>query len=119
MGRSKKRKAGDTADKQVQNVFELEEDTRAERELHNRKRYEGTDKYEYEMPEDFEDEEINSDEAFNAEDRKKYAHLLASTAGDEGDSVRICERQSRQQELVKEQQQQQQQQQQKQQKQQH
>jgi len=32
--------------------------------------------YEYELPEDFEDEEIEEDEAFNSEDERMYGHLF-------------------------------------------
>lgn len=36
------------------------------------------DNYEYELPEDFEDEEIDEDEAFNSEDERMYGHLFGS-----------------------------------------
>lgn len=49
-------------------VFEAEVE---EGDFTDTRRYHGTDVYEYEMPEDFEDEEIDSDEAFNADDRAK------------------------------------------------
>jgi U3 small nucleolar RNA-associated protein 14 len=42
----------------------------------NRARYGRMDNYEYEMPENFEDEEIESDEAFNAQDEAMFAHVL-------------------------------------------
>lgn len=32
--------------------------------------------YEYELPDDFEDEEIEEDEAFNSEDERMYGHLF-------------------------------------------
>lgn len=35
------------------------------------------DNYEYELPEDFEDEEIDEDEAFNSEDEQLYGHLFS------------------------------------------
>ncbi len=86
MGRSKshtkKRKAtaaakggASSAPRQLNNVFEVDDGSNV---AVDKRRYEGTatDVYEYEMPEDFEDEEINSDEAFNAEDRVKFAHLF-------------------------------------------
>eukprot|EP00873_Tetraselmis_striata_P003871 jgi/Tetstr1/424135/TSEL_014744.t1 len=36
-------------------------------------RYDPVDNYEYELPSDFEDEEINEDEAFNEEDKRLYS----------------------------------------------
>lgn len=36
------------------------------------------DKFEYELPSDFEDEEIDEDEAFNSEDERMYGHLFPS-----------------------------------------
>jgi U3 small nucleolar RNA-associated protein 14 len=70
MGKSKKRKSN-------LDVFEADQgDPKAVKDLTNKKRYEGTDVYEYEMPEEFEDEEIESDEAFNAADRVRYAHIF-------------------------------------------
>ena len=43
------------------------------------------DNYEYELPSDFEDEEIDEDEAFNSEDERKYGHLFAKRKrGDRG-----------------------------------
>jgi U3 small nucleolar RNA-associated protein 14 len=32
--------------------------------------------YEYELPDDFEDEEIDEDEAFNSEDERLYGHIF-------------------------------------------
>lgn len=40
-------------------------------------RLQDVDTYEYELPEDFEDEEIDEDEAFNSEDEKLYGHLFS------------------------------------------
>ncbi|KAI8110648.1 hypothetical protein M9435_002322 [Picochlorum sp. BPE23] len=40
-------------------------------------RYDDVDNYEYELPEDFEDEEIDEDEAFNSEDEQLYGHLFS------------------------------------------
>lgn len=36
--------------------------------------------YEYELPSDFEDEEIDDDEAFNSEDERMYGHLFKKDA---------------------------------------
>ena len=42
------------------------------------------DNYEYELPEDFEDEEIDEDAAFNEEDKKLYAeHFAPDDSGDD------------------------------------
>ena len=48
------------------------------------------DNYEYELPKNFEDEEIEEDEAFNSEDERRYGHLFgkrggASDSEEEGD----------------------------------
>ena len=37
--------------------------------------------YEYELPSDFEDEEVEEDEAFNSEDERKFGHLFARKSG--------------------------------------
>lgn len=37
--------------------------------------------YEYELPEDFEDEEIDEDEAFNSEDERMYGYLFNDGGG--------------------------------------
>ena len=34
------------------------------------------DNYEYELPSDFEDEEVDEDAAFNSEDERRYGHLF-------------------------------------------
>ena len=39
------------------------------------KRFDGVDSYEYELPEDFEDEEIDEDMAFTEEDYKRFGHI--------------------------------------------
>ena len=42
------------------------------------------DNYEYELPEDFEDEEIDEEAAFNEEDKKLYAeHFAPDDSGDD------------------------------------
>ena len=44
------------------------------------------DNYEYELPSDFEDEEIDDEEAFNSEDERMYGHLFKNKqGGDESD----------------------------------
>ncbi len=40
------------------------------------------DNYEYELPSDFEDEEIDEDEAFNSEDERKYGAWFERDASD-------------------------------------
>lgn len=42
------------------------------------------DSYEYELPANFEDEEIDEDEAFNSEDERMYGHLFQDRGGDGG-----------------------------------
>lgn len=39
------------------------------------------DNYEYELPSDFEDEEIDDEEAFNSEDERMYGHLFKDKNG--------------------------------------
>jgi U3 small nucleolar RNA-associated protein 14 len=39
------------------------------------------DNYEYELPSDFEDEEIDDEEAFNSEDERMYGHLFKKDKG--------------------------------------
>ncbi len=69
MSRSKKgRTSTDPAD-----VFRHEEEDAG---FDNRARYGRMDNYEYEMPAKFDDEEIESDEAFNADDEARYAHIF-------------------------------------------
>lgn len=43
------------------------------------------DNFQYELPEDFEDEEIEEEEAFTEEDKKLFAHMFKSEAGEEDD----------------------------------
>jgi U3 small nucleolar RNA-associated protein 14 len=40
--------------------------------------------YEYELPSDFEDEEIDDEEAFNSEDERMYGHLFKNKKDDGG-----------------------------------
>ena len=39
------------------------------------RRYDAVDNFQYELPSDFEDEEIDSDEAFDSEDEERFGHL--------------------------------------------
>lgn len=41
------------------------------------------DNYEYELPPDFEDEEIDEDEAFNSEDERIFGHMFDTRGGDD------------------------------------
>ncbi len=59
----------------VQDVLQRDDEVVAG-DLDNRARYGRMDNYEYEMPEEFDDEEIESDEAFNAQDEATFAHVL-------------------------------------------
>lgn len=80
MGRAKKRKTPTVAPLDV-----FEADDGAADAMTDKRRYVGTDVYEYEMPDNFDDEEIDSDEAFNDEDRRKYGSLFGGSAGAEQD----------------------------------
>ncbi|KAG7667273.1 hypothetical protein Ndes2526B_g04225 [Nannochloris sp. 'desiccata'] len=44
-------------------------------------RYDRVDNYEYELPSDFEDEEIDDEQAFNSEDERMYGHLFKNKQG--------------------------------------
>lgn len=55
-------------------VFEADE-IEADEDAHAY-RYDDVENNEYELPDDFEDEEIEEDEAFNSEDERLYGHLF-------------------------------------------
>merc|ERR1719199_618388 len=62
----------------VDDIFEAD-DVAVDEELH-RDRYDEVDA-EYELPADFEDEEIDEEEAFNSEDERQYGHLFEGGGG--------------------------------------
>eukprot|EP00887_Chlorella_sp_A99_P001155 scaffold14.g1155.t1 len=66
----------------MEDVYEAEDES-AEEERHA-ERFDRVDNYEYEMPLDFEDEEIDEDAAFNDEDEKLYGHLFGDMKGSSG-----------------------------------
>lgn len=66
-------------------IFEAE-DVDADEDLHAY-RYDDVENNEYKLPEDFEDEEIDEDEAFNSEDERLYGHLFR----DSGTSEEECQ----------------------------
>ncbi|GBF90520.1 hypothetical protein Rsub_03516 [Raphidocelis subcapitata] len=76
-GRGKRRKKGRKGD-----VYEAD-DSDPEEEKHA-DRYDAVENYEYEMPSDFEDEEIDEDMAFTAEDRERYAGWFGDEDGGGG-----------------------------------
>lgn len=45
------------------------------------------DTYEYELPNDFEDEEIDEDAAFNSEDERLYGHIFEGKESLSGSEV--------------------------------
>lgn len=47
--------------------------------------------YEYELPDDFEDEEIDEDEAFNSEDERIYGHIFENRRDLSATEVRSCD----------------------------
>ncbi|KAI3427018.1 hypothetical protein D9Q98_006960 [Chlorella vulgaris] len=59
-------------------------------ELRHADRFDQVENYEYEMPSDFEDEEIDEEMAFTEEDKKMFGHMFddmdAPASGDEGGS---------------------------------
>jgi hypothetical protein len=57
--------------------FEVEEEEAEETKNKIANRYDKVDNYEYEMPSDFEDEEVDEDEAFTAGDDAKFAEFFA------------------------------------------
>ncbi|KFM25617.1 U3 small nucleolar RNA-associated protein 14 [Auxenochlorella protothecoides] len=72
-------------EREVENdVFEAEDSEPEEERLKNK--YDRVDNYEYEMPSDFEDEEIDEDTAFTAEDNALYGHMFeGGPSGEEGE----------------------------------
>ncbi|KDD74069.1 hypothetical protein H632_c1601p1, partial [Helicosporidium sp. ATCC 50920] len=64
-------------------VYEAE-DNELDEEKHAY-RYDRVENYEYELPSDFEDEEIDEDEAFNEEDEARYGHIFRD-GSDDGES---------------------------------
>mmetsp|Transcript_37964 Transcript_37964/g.96008 ORF Transcript_37964/g.96008 Transcript_37964/m.96008 type:complete len:1095 (-) Transcript_37964:202-3486(-) len=55
-------------------------------EVKDTRRYDRVENYEYEMPSDFEDEEIDEDLAFTEEDKKKYAGWFSDEEAGSGGS---------------------------------
>ncbi|GAQ90786.1 U3 small nucleolar RNA-associated protein 14 [Klebsormidium nitens] len=67
------------------------EEPMADEELKKNRRYDDVDVYEYELPDDFEDEEIDEDAAFTEEDKVKFGNLFekdGEEGASEGDSDR-------------------------------
>lgn len=62
-------------------VFEADE-VEADEDAHAY-RYDDVENNEYELPEDFEDEEIEEDEAFNSEDERMYGHFFRDSGSSE------------------------------------
>jgi U3 small nucleolar RNA-associated protein 14 len=62
----------------IHDVYEAE-DVAVDEEV-NKDRYDALDD-EYELPKDFEDEEIDEDAAFNSEDERLYGHLFEGGGG--------------------------------------
>ena len=61
--------------KRTRNLFKLDEDDGDQ--FNDRRRYGKMDNYEYEMPDEYEDEEIESSEAFNEDDEAAYGRHFA------------------------------------------
>ena len=58
------------------NVYAFDEDDDGEtKKKDSERRFKGVSVYEYELGDDFEDEEIDEDEAFEAEDYEKYGNI--------------------------------------------
>jgi U3 small nucleolar RNA-associated protein 14 len=76
-GRNSELMANKLAETREDDVFEADE-VDADEDLHA-SRYDDVENYEYELPEDFEDEEIDEDDAFNSEDERLYGHLFESS----------------------------------------
>eukprot|EP00897_Mesotaenium_endlicherianum_P003509 jgi/Mesen1/3186/ME000184S02248 len=56
-----------------------------EEEAGKNRRYDDVDVYEYELPDDFEDEELDEDMAFTEEDKARFGHLASGEASDDED----------------------------------
>ena len=62
------------------NVYAFDEEDDGEtKKKDSERRFKGVSVYEYEIGDDFEDEEIDKDEAFEAEDYEKYGNIGADT----------------------------------------
>ena len=61
----------------VADFYEAEEEEAEETKNRIANRYDKVENYEYEMPSDYEDEEVDEDEAFTAEDDAKFADFFA------------------------------------------
>ena len=95
-GRGRGRKASNSSNKNkgpasntddartAHDIFEAE-DVDADEDLHAY-RYDDVENNEYELPEDFEDEEIDEDEAFNSEDERLYGHFFRDSGTSEEES---------------------------------
>eukprot|EP00775_Hariotina_reticulata_P004466 gene4466-4722_t len=68
--------------KSLNDLYEAE-DSDPDEEKHQQ-RYDHVDNYEYELPSDFEDEEIDEDMAFTAEDKKLYAGWFGEDVAEDG-----------------------------------
>jgi U3 small nucleolar RNA-associated protein 14 len=62
-------------------VYEAEQLEPEEKRNKIVKRYDQVENYEYEMPSDFEDEEVSEDEAFDSDDERKFAHFFQVRRG--------------------------------------
>ena len=91
MGKSKKSKAGPLT---MTDVFRHEDE---EGDLNDRARYGRMDNYEYQMPDKYDDEEIESEEAFNGADEARYRHLF-DKQGKGGGEKRVKEQEEEEEE---------------------
>ncbi|KAK9837770.1 hypothetical protein WJX74_004747 [Apatococcus lobatus] len=87
---SKKRKQGQLgarlprkASKQT-DVYEAEE---ANDDESNLRRFDAVENYEYETPSEFEDEEIDEDLAFTAEDEQQFGSIIGGSAASDGEEA--------------------------------
>lgn len=57
-------------------MFEVDEEVAEEHRNRIVNRYDKVDNYEYELPSDFEDEEVDEDEGWTAEDEAKFGDFF-------------------------------------------
>eukprot|EP00241_Pyramimonas_parkeae_P015714 CAMPEP_0114323624 /NCGR_PEP_ID=MMETSP0059-20121206/27998_1 /TAXON_ID=36894 /ORGANISM="Pyramimonas parkeae, Strain CCMP726" /LENGTH=481 /DNA_ID=CAMNT_0001451959 /DNA_START=45 /DNA_END=1487 /DNA_ORIENTATION=+ len=76
-GRRKPSRRDDADKEQVEGqVFEVDEEVAEEHRNRIVNRYDKVDNYEYELPSDFEDEEVDEDEGWTAEDEAKFGDFF-------------------------------------------
>eukprot|EP00959_Pyramimonas_sp_CCMP1952_P178014 3720654-Pyramimonas_sp.AAC.1 len=77
-----KKKSDSGKGRTVADFFEVEDEEAEETKNRIANRYDKVENYEYEMPSDYEDEEVDEDEAFTADDDARFADFFAKVRSD-------------------------------------